>query len=230
MKLFADGAVITEMVEFYNSGMVQGFTTNPTLMRKSGVENYEEFAQEVLRQITDVSVSFEVFSDEFEDMKRQAIKLSEMGDNVYVKIPITNTRSESSLSLIQDLSSRGIKLNVTAIMTIEQVEDLCKVLSPATRSIVSVFAGRIADTGIDPIPVMQKCLELVHAVGQSELLWASPREVLNVYQAEEMGCDIITVTTGVINKLKLKGKNLNDYSLETVKMFYDDAQKVGYVL
>ena len=207
MKLFADGAVITEMVEFYNSGMVQGFTTNPTLMRKSGVENYEEFAQEVLRQITDVSVSFEVFSDEFEDMKRQAVKLSEMGDNVYVKIPITNTKRESSLSLIQDLSSQGIKLNVTAIMTVEQVEDLCKVLSPTAAAIVSVFAGRIADTGIDPIPVMQKCLELVHTVGQSELLWASPREVLNVYQAEEMGCDIITVTTGVINKLKLKGKN-----------------------
>tara|TARA_Y100000310_G_scaffold163309_1_gene163158 strand:- start:9022 stop:9714 length:693 start_codon:yes stop_codon:yes gene_type:complete len=230
MKLFADGAIIEEMIDFYKSGTVQGFTTNPTLMRKSGVENYEEFAQEVLKYIQDVSVSFEVFSDEFDDMKRQAIKLSEMGQNVYVKIPITNTKGTSSLPLIKDLSAQGIKLNITAIMTIEQVKQLCMILCPTTPTIVSVFAGRMADTGVDPIPAMKKCLELVRQVEKSELLWASPREVLNVYQAEEMGCDIITVTTEILNKLKLKGKNLNEYSLDTVKMFYNDAQKVGYIL
>ena len=230
IKIFADGAIVEEMIEFYDAGEIQGFTTNPTLMKKSNVQNYEDFALEVLQHIKDVPISFEVFSDEFDEMKRQAIKLRNMGDNVYVKIPITNTRNESSLSLIEELSKSGIKMNITAVMTTGQVAELCEILDARTPSIVSVFAGRIADTGIDPIPVMKTCLGYVREVNNCELLWASPREVLNVYQAENIGCHIITATTPILNKLKLKNRSLEDYSLETVKMFYNDAKRAGYVL
>jgi transaldolase len=230
IKIFADGAVIGEMIGFHDSGKIHGFTTNPTLMRKSGIDNYEEFAKEVLRHIRHAPISFEVFSDDFGDMRRQAIKLSQMGDNVYVKIPITNTKNETSLPLIEELANMGIKLNVTAIMTEKQVSELCEVLKSGVPSIVSVFAGRIADTGVDPVPVMKRCLQHVKRVEKSELLWASPREVLNVYQAEEIGCHIITATTPILNKLALRGKALEEYSLETVKMFRNDALSAGYIL
>jgi len=230
IKLFADGAVISEMLDFYRSGKIQGFTTNPTLMRKAGIMDYEKFASDVLEHIRDLPISFEVFSDEFVEMERQALKLSSLGDNVYVKVPITNTKKESSLDLINKLSSEGVKLNVTAIMTEQQVYELCSALTPNVPSIVSVFAGRIADTGIDPIPVMKQCLSYVTDVPEAELLWASPREVLNVYQAENIGCHIITATTPILNKLKLYKKDLNEYSLDTVKMFYQDALAASYKL
>ena len=230
IKLFADGAVISEMVEFYKSGKVQGFTTNPTLMRKAGITDYESFASEAIEHIKDMPISFEVFSDEFPEMERQALKLAALGNNVYVKIPITNTKRESSLELINKLSSKGVKINVTAIMTEHQVYELCSALTPNVPSIVSVFAGRVADTGMDPIPVMSRCLSYVTDVPKAELLWASPREVLNVYQAEYIGCHIITATTPILNKLKLYKKDLNEYSLDTVKMFYRDAQLAGYKL
>jgi transaldolase len=230
IKLFADGAVISEMLDFYRSGKIQGFTTNPTLMRKAGITDYEKFASDVLEHIRDLPISFEVFSDEFAEMERQALKLSSLGDNVYVKIPITNTKKESSLDLVNRLSSKGVRLNVTAIMTEQQVYELCSALTPNVPSVVSVFAGRVADTGIDPIPVMKQCLSYVADVPEAELLWASPREVLNVYQAENIGCHIITATTPILNKLKLYKKDLNEYSLDTVKMFYQDAQLAGYKL
>jgi len=230
IKLFADGAIIKEMVKFYKSGTVQGFTTNPTLMNRAGIKDYEGFAQEVLKKIPDLPISFEVFSDEFDEMERQALKLAALGDNVYVKIPITNTRAEPSYNLINKLTDKGVKLNVTAIMTTRQVVNLSDVLKSDVPSIVSVFAGRVADTGVDPIPIMQESLAYLRGINKAELLWASPREVLNVYQAEKIGCDIITATTPILNKLKLFGKSLPEYSLDTVKMFYNDAKKAGFKL
>ena len=233
VKLFADGAVISEMVDCYNDGVVQGFTTNPTLMRQAGIQNYENFAKEALEKIPNAPISFEVFSDEFPDMYRQALKLHKMGENVYVKIPITNTRMETSLPLISSLVKEGVKVNTTAIMTVYQVRDLCEVLSPDVPSVVSVFAGRIADSFRDPEPIMRAChVELSYYMlkHSAELLWASCREVYNIKQADNCNCQIITVSPSILKKLKLKGKDLEEYSLETVKMFYDDAREAGYEL
>jgi len=228
IKIFADGANVKEMVELYRNGIVKGFTTNPTLMRKDGVDNYEKFAKEVLEAITDLPISFEVFSDDFESMEKEAKKISSWGKNVFVKIPITNTQGVSSNNLIRKLSNEGLSLNITAILTNEQVESVVDVISEKTKTIISVFAGRIADTGRNPVPYMKKAYDIVRKKSNVELLWASSRELLNLFQAEECGCHIITVTNDILKKIKLIGKDLSELSLDTVKMFYDDAAKVGY--
>jgi len=231
IKIFADGAEIAQIKQAYSGGLVDGFTTNPTLMRKAGITNYLEFATAVLSEIKDMPISFEVFSDDFDEMYVQAKKLAALGENVYVKIPITNTKGEFSGDLINRLDSEGIKMNITAVFSITQVRDILRHLKSDNSHIISVFAGRIADTGLDPLRLMQTALDLIKDHSPSlQLLWASPREVLNVYQADEIGCDIITITPGLINKLKLKDKDIEEYSLETVKMFYNDAQQAGYTL
>ncbi|HEV8539683.1 MAG TPA: transaldolase [Nitrospiraceae bacterium] len=230
IKIFADGANLEEMVRAYRSGTVQGFTTNPTLMRKAGVTDYESFARKVLGEITDMPISFEVFSDEIDDMVRQARKIAAWGSNVYVKIPVTNTRGESTSGIVKRLSEEGIKLNITAILPMEQVRHVTDSLAERTPAIVSVFAGRIADTGRDPLPLMREALRIVQTKPSAELLWASPREVLNIAQAEEMGCHIITVTNDLLKKVPVLGTDLTDLSLQTVKMFYDDASAAGYTL
>jgi transaldolase len=230
VKIFADGADLSGMTRLANEPFIKGFTTNPTLMRKAGVTNYETFARQVLEKITDRPVSFEVFSDEFDQMARQTRLISSWGANVYVKIPVTNTRGESAAALISQLSGEGLKLNITALMTVEQVRQVSGALRNGTPSIVSIFAGRIADTGCDPLPIMVEALQILKATPSAELLWASPREVLNVIQANQIGCHIITVTTDLLAKLKILGKDLNDYSLETVEMFYNDACAAGYSL
>lgn len=230
IKVFADGANVTDMVAAYKAGQVKGFTTNPTLMRKAGITDYEEFAHKVLAEIRTLPISFEVFSDDIAEMARQARKIAGWGPNVYVKIPVTNTRGESTERIIKELSTDGIRLNVTAILPLEQVRTVVSALSPKTPAIVSVFAGRIADTGRDPIPHMQQALAIVRTSPLAELLWASPREVLNIYQAEAVGCDIITVTTELLNKLPLGGRSLEEVSLDTVKMFHNDAVSAGYKL
>lgn len=228
VKIFADGADLNAMLEASKVGIVKGFTTNPTLMKKNGINDYEAFAKEVLKHIKDCSVSFEVFADEFEEMERQAKKIASWGKNTTVKIPITNTRGESSLPLIKKLSSEGLSLNITAILTLEQVEAVSKVLNPNVYSIVSVFAGRIADTGRDPIPIMKEAARLLKNLKNTDLLWASSRELLNIFQAEEAGCQIITVTNDILKKLNMVGKNLGELSLDTVKMFYKDACDAGF--
>jgi len=228
IKLYADGANLDDMLAAYQGGIVRGFTTNPTLMRKVGITNYEAFAREVLQLIPDRSISFEVFADDFETMYRQARQIDSWGENVFVKIPITNTAGESSVPLIKRLVGDGIKLNITAILTLEQVQAVNSVLSPHVPAIVSVFAGRIADTGRDPVPLMAAAAQMLKAESQAELLWASPREVLNVYQAQECGCHIITATKDILKKLDLQGKDLTEFSRETVQMFYDDACKAGF--
>ena len=228
IKLFGDGADLQVMKNLYDEGIVNGFTTNPTLMRNSGVTNYEAFARSALQVIPDVPISFEVFSDDFHAMEREARKISSWGDNVYTKIPITNTKGESSAHLIKKLAGDGLKLNITAILTLDQVTAVSKALSRATPSIVSVFAGRIADTGRDPAPIMKNALKLLEANKKAELLWASSRELYNIVQAEACGCHIITVTNDILKKLKMFGKDLNELSLDTVKMFYNDGQSVGY--
>jgi transaldolase len=228
IKLFADGANLDDMLAAYQGGIVQGFTTNPTLMRRAGVIDYESFAKEVLAQIPDRPISFEVFADDFETMYRQALKINTWGENVYVKIPITNTKGEPAIPLIKRLVGDGIKLNVTAILTLEQVQAVNRVLSPMIPAVVSVFAGRIADTGVDPIPVMTAAAQMLKIESKAELLWASPREVLNVYQAEAAGCDILTATGDILKKLSMYGKDLDSLSCETVQMFYDDACKAGF--
>jgi transaldolase len=230
IKIFADGADVGFMLRARQEGLVSGFTTNPTLMRKAGVASYEAFAREVLAAIPDAPVSFEVFSDELDGMERQARKIAAWADNVYVKIPVTNTRRESTAELVRRLSGDGVKLNVTALLTTRQVGEVVEALDAETPSIVSVFAGRIADTGCDPVPLMQEALKLVRRRKKAELLWASPREVLNVYQAEAIGCHIITATSDVLAKLKLRGRDLDEYSLDTVRMFYEDARAAGYEL
>lgn len=230
MKIFADGAKLNDMLEAYKKGEVQGFTTNPTLMRQAGVTDYQAFAKSALAEIKDLPISFEVFSDDFSSMAEQAHKIAGWGDNVYVKIPVTNTKGESSGSLIRSLSADGIKLNVTAILTLDQVTEVVEALSPSTPAVVSVFAGRIADTGVDPVPLMTKARQICSKRPKAELLWASPREVLNIYQAEQIGCHIITVTPDLLRKLSLKGKDLKQYSLETVEMFYRDATQAGFQL
>lgn len=228
IKLFADGADLNAMLDLYKSGLVKGFTTNPSLMRKAGVKNYESFAREVLKAIPDLPISFEVFSDEFDQMEREALKIKSWGTNIYVKIPITNTRGESSIPLIKKLSTQGLALNVTAILLIEQVEDVINVLNPNVNSIVSVFAGRIADTGRDPMPHMKECAAICKKNRKAELLWASSRELLNIFQAEETGCHIITATPEILNKLKNVDRDLKEYSLDTVITFYKDASAAGY--
>ncbi len=230
VKLYADGADRDGMLEMYDKPYIQGFTTNPTLMKKAGISDYEAFAHDILRSIPDRPISFEVFADEFEEMERQALKIKTWGENVYVKIPVSNTRKEMSYDLIQRLSEAGVRLNITAMLTLDQVEQVADAVRNGPESIVSVFAGRIADTGLDPVPVMKEALEILQSAPRAELLWASPREVLNIYQADAIGCHIITATNDIIRKLSLAGKDLAQYSLETVQMFYDDAEKAGYSL
>jgi len=216
------------MKKVYSEGIVKGFTTNPTLMKKDGVIDYVAFAKDVLSEIKDMPISFEVFTDDFESMERQAMEIGSWGENVYIKIPITNTKGETSYELIKKLSGKGMKLNVTAILTTEQVENVAKCVDPGTPLIVSLFAGRIADTGRDPIPYVKKSLELLKENKNAELLWASSREVLNIIQAEQCGCQIITVTNDLIRKLAMLDKDLKELSLDTVKMFYNDASSAGY--
>ncbi len=228
IKIFSDGADLDSIADAYSKGIVKGFTTNPTLMARAGVTSYMTFAREVLRIVPDLPVSFEVFCDDFPEMHRQALALSALAPNVYVKIPITNTRRESAVPLIRDLSRRGLALNITAMMTLLQVRDVAEALEAGSSAFISVFAGRIADTGRDPLPIMREALQILRPLPKAELLWASPREVLNIIQAERMGCPIITVTPDLLAKSANFGKNLNDYSLETVKMFYSDAVKSGF--
>lgn len=223
IAIYADGAVIKDMLAMYQLPHVKGFTTNPTLMRKAGVTDYVGTAREIVQSIPDRPISFEVFSDEFDQMEIQALKIASWGENVNVKIPVTNTRREPSYPLIERLSKQGVKLNVTAIMSLDQVEKTVKALEACPWSIVSVFAGRIADTGRDPVPMMQEARKMIGSSTTMNLLWASPRELLNIFQADEAGCDIITATNDIIKKLDTVGKDLDNYSLETVKMFYNDA-------
>jgi transaldolase len=230
IKLFADGADKKSMLEMYQEPMIQGFTTNPTIMRKAGVTDYQTFAIDILKTIKDKSISFEVFADEFNEMEKQARHIASWGNNVMVKIPVTNTKGEFAGRLIKKLSADGIALNITAILTLDQVNAVADCLSPHTPAIISVFAGRIADTGIDPVPVMREALAILQNHPKAELLWASPRELLNVIQADEVGCHIITATHDLLNKLHLLGKDLVEYSLDTVKMFYRDAVSAGFTL
>jgi len=231
IKIFADGASLPSMLESYRDARIAGFTTNPTLMRKAGISDYRAFAKEVLASISDRPISFEVFADDFSEMKRQAAEIATWGANVYVKIPITNTRRETATALIRDLASGGVKLNVTAICTLEQVRETAQALKGGAPSVVSVFGGRIADTGRDPVPLMKEALGVCRAAdARIELLWASPRELLNIVQAADVGCDIITVTPDLVKKLELVGKDLADFSLDTVQMFYKDAQACGFKL
>jgi transaldolase len=231
IKIFADGASVPSILAAAKNPRISGFTTNPTLMRKDGVSDYRAFAKEVLGHVKTQPISFEVFADEFAEMKRQALEIKTWGENVYVKIPITNTRRESAIPLVKELASSGVKLNVTAVCTLEQVSAAAQALAGGPPSVISVFAGRIADTGRDPVPHMREALSLCRAADKGiELLWASPRELLNIIQAAEVGCDIITVTPDLLQKLDLVGKALGDYRLETVQMFFRDAQAAGYVL
>ncbi|MDP7674928.1 MAG: transaldolase [Dehalococcoidia bacterium] len=230
VKLFADGAEKAGMLEMYQNPLISGFTTNPTLMKIAGVSDYEAFAKDILTQIPDKPISFEVFSDEFDEMERQALDITSWGENVYVKIPITNTKGESSVPLVATLSGNGVKVNVTAMFTVEQVQSVIPGLSKGPGSYVSVFAGRIADAGLDPLPIMREVLGLIKDYPGIELIWASPRELYNVVQANDIGCDIITATNSILKKLPSLGKDLNQFSLETVQMFYDDASEAGYTL
>jgi transaldolase len=230
VAIFADGANVKQMLAAYRENMVDGFTTNPTLMAKAGVTDYEAFGREVLAVIRDLPISFEVFADDLPGMAKQAHKLASWGQNVFVKIPITNTRGDSTISLVNDLSAGGLKINVTAVMTLEQVRDVVGAVDEKTPAICSIFAGRIADTGRDPVPIMRDAVRLCAVKPNLKVLWASPREVLNVYQAEECGCHIIAATPDLIAKLPLKGKDLAQFSRETVEMFFNDAKKAGLSL
>jgi len=228
IKLFADGAVLSEMKALYEAKTVQGFTTNPTLVKKAGVTDYETFAREVVEVIPDLPISFEVFSDDFETMEKEARKIMTWGSNVNVKIPICNTKGDSSLPLIQKLAAEGVKLNITALYTVEQVEALAKALNPEVFSIVSVFSGRLADCGHDPVPVVKACAEILRSVPAAELLWASTREVYNIFQAQECGCKIITAPNDVLKKLPNLGKSPEELTLDTVRTFVQDVQSAGY--
>jgi len=230
VKIFADGADKAGMMEMYTKPYIKGFTTNPTLMRKAGVTNYRAFAKEVLQSIPDRPVSFEVLSDEFDVMDRQAREISTWGSQVFVKIPITNTRREASYPLLGKLSKAGVKVNVTALLTLDQVTKVAECVAGGSPCYVSIFAGRVADTGNDPVPIMAKAVEILRSAPNAELIWASPRELLNIFQADEIGCNIITVTNDILKKLSLVGKDLEEFSLETVKMFYNDAHQAGYTL
>lgn len=230
IKLFADGADKAGMLELYRNGLIKGFTTNPTLMRKAGVNNYRAFAREILAAIPDRPISFEVFSDEFDEMERQALEISSWGDNVYVKVPITSTRGQMSCELVRRLARAGVKVNVTAIMALDQLRDIIPYLNEGPSGYISIFAGRIADTGRDPVPLMAAAVELLRPYPNLELIWASPREVLNIFQADAVGCHVITLTHDLLRKLSLIGKDLLEYSLDTVRMFYDDGKKAGLTL
>jgi transaldolase len=229
VKLFADGADKAGILSLNANPLIRGMTTNPTLMRKAGIQNYEAFARDVLQSVTTKPISFEVFSDEFPEMRRQALKIASWQRNVYVKIPITNTRRESALALVRELAQEGVQLNITAILTPEQVQGVAAALNPAVPSVVSVFAGRIADTGRDPQPILRQSLGLLAGQPQAELLWASVREVLNIFQADECGCHVVTVPHDILTKaMKLVGLDLGELSLDTVKMFAQDAQAAGF--
>lgn len=230
VKIFADGADKAGMLEMNAKSYIQGLTTNPTLMRKAGITDYKAFAKEILAEIKDKSISFEVFSDEFADMERQALEIASWGENVYVKIPVTNSQGATSYDLIKKLAAKKVKMNVTALMTITQVRDVVASLDPNVPSYVSVFAGRMADTGFDPVPMMAASVEVLKSAPAAELIWASPRELLNIFQADQIGCHIITVTHDILKKLSLVGYDLSTYSLDTVRMFYDDALTAGFKL
>lgn len=230
VKIFADGADKAGMLEMYEKPFVKGLTTNPTLMKKAGITDYRAFCKDILGSIKDKPLSFEVFSDDFVEMERQALEIASWGDNVYVKIPITNTKQEACYGLVKKLAEQKVKLNVTALMTLDQVRNVVASLDPNIPSYVSVFAGRIADTGYDPVPLMTTAVEILKVAPAAELIWASPRELLNIFQADEIGCHVITVTNDILKKLSLVGYDLDEYSLDTVKMFYADAVAAGFKL
>jgi transaldolase len=230
VKIFADGADLSGMVELARRQYIAGFTTNPTLMRKAGVADYRAFARDVVRAIPHLPISFEVFADDAPGMERQAREIASWGDRVYVKIPVTDTEGRSSCAVIRRLTSSGLRLNITAVLTLSQVREVAEALAGSPASCISVFAGRIADTGRDPVPVMAEAVELVRPYPAIELLWASTRELLNIVQADAVGCHIITVTHDLLKKLDLIGRDLADYSLDTVRMFHDDAARAGYAL
>jgi transaldolase len=230
VQVFADGADKASMLELYRQPYIKGFTTNPTLMRKAGITDYQRFAREILENIPDRPISFEVFADEESEMERQARQIAQWASNVYVKIPVTNTRRVPMYKLIHHLSADGIQINATALLALEQVRDVAQALKGGAPSYISVFAGRVADTGRDPVPLMKSALEIMAPEPNCQLVWASPRELLNIFQADEIGCHIITVTSDVLKKLSLVGKDLHEYSLETVQMFHKDAAHSGFKL
>ena len=230
IKIFSDGANLQDIEAMSKLNYISGLTTNPTLMKAEGIKDYEGFSKEALKIVNNKPISFEVFADDLETIYKQAKVISSWGKNVFVKLPITNTKREFIGEVAKKLSNEGVKINVTAILSTEQVENISKSLNPEVESIISVFAGRIADTGIDPIPVMKEASNILKSNPKSELLWASPREILNIYQADHIGCHIITVTPDVLKKLNLYGKDLNEYSLETVKMFYKDAKESNFTI
>jgi transaldolase len=228
VKIFGDGAELDGMLALYRQPHIKGFTTNPTLMRKAGITDYRKFAAQVLQAIPDRPISFEVFSDEFDEMERQAREIASWGEHVYVKIPVTNTKRVPAYDLIHRLSSAGVKVNVTAILTLDQVRYVGEAVADGAPSNVSVFAGRIADTGRDPVPHMTSALEIMASEPRAELVWASPRELLNIFQADAIGCHIVTVTADILQKIALVGRDLDDFSLDTVKMFHADGQRVRF--
>jgi transaldolase len=230
VQIFADGADKAGMLEMYEKPYIKGLTTNPTLMKKAGIADYRAFCKDILSHIKDKPLSFEVFSDDFVEMERQAMEIAGWGENVYVKIPVTNTKNETCYGLVKKLGALKVKMNVTAIMTMTQVRDVVVALNPNVPSYVSVFAGRIADTGRDPLPMMAAAVEMLKVAPAAELIWASPRELLNIFQADDVGCQVITVTNDILKKLSLVGYNLDAYSLDTVKMFYNDALAAGFEL
>lgn len=230
VKIFADGADRDGMIEMAQKSYIKGLTTNPTLMAKVGIRDYRQFAKDILKEIKTLPISFEVFSDDFQVMEQQALEIASWGENVYVKIPVTNTRREPSYDLVHRLSSRGVKVNVTAIMTLDQVLRSVQALDVNQPACISVFAGRIADTGLDPVPIMAAAVQILRLAPRSELIWASPRELLNIFHADSVGCQIITVTNDILKKLENVDKDLDDYSLDTVKMFHNDAVKAGFQL
>jgi len=229
-KIFADGADFEGILRLAEEPFIKGFTTNPTLMWRAGLTDYADFARRLLERITDRPISFEVFADDEAEMRRQTQLISGWGDNVYVKLPVTTTRREPTASLVRELSQEGLKINVTALMTTRQVEEVAQALAGGAPSFVSVFAGRIADAGVEPLPIIKESLEILQAAPAAELIWASPREVLNIVQASEVGCHVITVTHDLLPKLGLLGKDLDEYSLETVQMFHKDAVTAGFTL
>jgi transaldolase len=230
IKIFADGADRAAMLQLYAQAHIRGFTTNPTLMRRAGITDYEAFARDILEAIPDRPISFEVFADDCAEMERHARKIATWGHNVYVKIPVTNTKGASTAGLVRQLAQSGVKLNVTALLPLDQVRDVSAALADGPPACISVFAGRIADTGVDPLPLMIGALEIIKPYPNIELIWASPRELLNIVQADAIGCHIITVTNDILQKAYLLGRDLHEYSLDTVKMFYRDATKSGFVL
>ena len=230
VSIFADGANIEGILEMYGNPLIKGFTTNPTLMRKAGIDDFATFGRNLLKAVPDRPISLEVFADEFDEMETQAMEIASWGGQVNVKIPVTNTKGVSSAPLIRRLAREGLRLNVTALMTLEQVQAMAECLELSPSSYISVFAGRVADTGRDPVPIMAKAVGYLAQYPNLKLIWASPRELLNIFQADEIGCDVITVTNDLLKKLTLVGKSLEEYSLETVQMFYSDAQRAGYRL